>query len=130
MGDWRAWNRSQPPSAPSCYGRCSSWLSLRPRMTRIPNATTGQTTKFVRSRSPILRSEPFTAAERTIVLRALFELAVTASSYDEDPERYDRADHKIRPEQIADLAIGTVHSRRAHHRVTGAVRAGCHCVLV
>ncbi len=45
--------------------------------------------------------EPFTAAERTILLRALFELAVTASSYDEDDERYDRADHKIRPEQIA-----------------------------
>jgi len=31
--------------------------------------------------------EPLTAAERTIVLRALFELAVTASSYDEDDER-------------------------------------------
>jgi len=49
------------------------------------------------------RVEPFTAAERTIVLRALFELAVTASSYDEDPERYDRADHRIRPEEMADL---------------------------
>jgi hypothetical protein len=47
--------------------------------------------------------EPLTAAERTIVLRALFELAVTASSYDEDDGRYDRADHKIRPEQIADV---------------------------
>ncbi len=54
VGDCRAWNRSQPPSAPSCYA-------------------------------------------------ALFELAVTASSYDEDDGRYDRADHKIRPEQIADV---------------------------
>ena len=47
--------------------------------------------------------EPLTAVERTIMLRALFELAVTASSYDEDDGRYDRADHRIRPEQIADL---------------------------
>jgi hypothetical protein len=47
--------------------------------------------------------EPLTAAERTIVLRALFEMAVTRSSFDEDPERYDRADHMIGPEQIAEL---------------------------
>ena len=47
--------------------------------------------------------DPLTARERTIVLRALFELAITESSFDEDPERYDRADHKIRPEQIAEL---------------------------
>jgi hypothetical protein len=47
--------------------------------------------------------EPFTAAERTIVLRALFELAITRSEFDDDPERYDRADHLIRPDQIATL---------------------------
>ena len=35
------------------------------------------------------------------MLRALFELAVTESAFDDDPERYDRADHMIRPEQIA-----------------------------
>ena len=37
------------------------------------------------------------------MLRALFEMAVTRSAFDEDPERYDRGDHLIRPEQIADL---------------------------
>ena len=47
--------------------------------------------------------EPLTGAERTIVLRALFELAVTESTFDDDPERYERADHMIRPEQIAEL---------------------------
>jgi hypothetical protein len=47
--------------------------------------------------------EPLTAAERTIVLRALFELAITESEFDDDPERYERADHLIRPEQIATL---------------------------
>jgi hypothetical protein len=47
--------------------------------------------------------EPLTGAERTIVLRALFELAVAESAFDDDPERYDRADHMIRPEQIAVL---------------------------
>lgn len=47
--------------------------------------------------------EPLTAAERTIVLRALFELAITRSAFDDDPERHDRADHLIRPEQIATL---------------------------
>ena len=54
----------------------------------------------------LLRSqsvEPLTAAERTIVLRALFELAITESEFDDDPERYERADHKFRPDQIATL---------------------------
>ena len=47
--------------------------------------------------------EPLTAAERTIVLRALFELAITESEFDDDSERYERADHLVRPEQIATL---------------------------
>ena len=47
--------------------------------------------------------EPLTEAERTIVLRALFELAVTASSFDDEPDRDDRTDHLIRPAVIAAL---------------------------
>jgi hypothetical protein len=47
--------------------------------------------------------EPLTASERTIVLRALFELSVTEAAFDDDRERYERADHLIRPEQIATL---------------------------
>jgi hypothetical protein len=51
----------------------------------------------------LARVEPLTAAERIIVLRALFEMAVTRSSFDEDPERYDRGDHMISPEEVAEL---------------------------
>jgi hypothetical protein len=47
--------------------------------------------------------EPLTAAERTIVLRALFELAITESGFDDQPDREERADHDFRPDQIADL---------------------------
>ena len=38
--------------------------------------------------------EPLTAAERTIVLRALFELAITESGFDDEPDREERADHE------------------------------------
>jgi hypothetical protein len=47
--------------------------------------------------------EPLTAAERTIILRALFELAITESGFDDEPDREERADHSFRPEQIASL---------------------------
>jgi len=47
--------------------------------------------------------EPLTAAERTIILRALFELAITESGYDNHPDREERADHGFRPDQIATL---------------------------
>jgi hypothetical protein len=47
--------------------------------------------------------EPLTAAERTIVLRALFELAITESGFDDQPDREERADHDFRPDQIAAL---------------------------
>ncbi len=49
------------------------------------------------------RMEPLTAAERTIVLRALFELAITESGFDDEPDREERADHDFRPDQIATL---------------------------
>jgi hypothetical protein len=38
-----------------------------------------------------------------MVLRALFELAITESAFDDDPDREQRSDHMIRPEQIAAL---------------------------
>lgn len=47
--------------------------------------------------------EPLTDAERTIALRALFELAVTRSAFDNEPDREGRSDHMVRPEQIAAL---------------------------
>ena len=47
--------------------------------------------------------EPLTDAERTIVLRALFELAVTRSAFDNEPDREGRSDHMVRPEQVAAL---------------------------
>ena len=45
--------------------------------------------------------ESLTAAERTIILRALFELAVTESGFDDQPDREARADHDFSPDQIA-----------------------------
>ena len=49
------------------------------------------------------RMEPLTAAERTIVLRALFELAITEAGFDDEPDREERADHDFRPDQVAAL---------------------------
>ncbi len=47
--------------------------------------------------------EPLTGAERTIVLRALFEMAITASQFDDEPDRDDRTDHLMRQAEIAVL---------------------------
>jgi hypothetical protein len=51
----------------------------------------------------LVRVEPLTGAERTIILRALFELAITEAGFDEDPDREERTDHDFRPDQIATL---------------------------
>ena len=73
------------------------------RAEQAPNSRSGVGLRLGRCVVTISGGEPLTGAERTIMLRALFELAVTASAFDDDPERYDRADHMIRPEQIAEL---------------------------
>jgi len=47
--------------------------------------------------------ETLTETDRTIVLRALFELAVSVSGFDNTPGRAERLDHVVEPEQIAAL---------------------------
>lgn len=47
--------------------------------------------------------QTLTETDRTIVLRALFELAVSVSGFDDAPGRAERLDHVVEPEQIATL---------------------------
>src|SRR5690242_6138792 len=79
-------------------GRSSNAARRAKRLHALQSRAVGST-----PRDTLQLVESLSAAERTIVLRALLELAITESGFDDQPDREERADHNFRPDQIADL---------------------------